>query len=411
MLVDGRNVAAVCSERCGYELIGPKRGADDSAAADDAAHQQMLVRRQQDKQRFSDLAELSTSLGSLSKLRIRIADMTPLEVSTATLAIGRRLAADGSGMEKRIEAVIFDVHTTIGRIIRGEPYEMPNIRVQLQRLRGDIAADASLDAFDAATGYELKLANMPDDARQLVAYRANPVQKLAEFSTYRMGVGDSFFVINGSDNIVVDDLIFRPFGEEMDDRHNESTFRAQLTEEKYNFRIKYDRSPIWRVDSFQEDTYQTIVSIQTDDASKKASFPVDRDSVFVATEQHAAIFSLDAASGHISYRRFNSIKRVFENTAILPVDVPHFSVYAFTIDMNGYVWCVDSNDHLFVFSPSGISIAVDATNRPVPVITDRPIQGVAASADGSVWTLSVQRRLTTCIKYRLVPDDEYMRGL
>jgi hypothetical protein len=63
LLVDGRRVAEVCSERCGYELIGPKRGAEDDTSAErNAAHQREAVRRMHDSQRFGDMAKLAAAL-------------------------------------------------------------------------------------------------------------------------------------------------------------------------------------------------------------------------------------------------------------------------------------------------------------------------------------------------------------
>jgi hypothetical protein len=61
LLVDGRHVAAVCSERCGYELIGPKRSADDmsDAAAGGDDKRQDVVYRELDKKRYADLAEMA----------------------------------------------------------------------------------------------------------------------------------------------------------------------------------------------------------------------------------------------------------------------------------------------------------------------------------------------------------------
>ena len=154
LLVDGRRVAAVCSERCGYELIGPKRGAEDDASAErNAAHQREAVRRMHDGRRFSDVANLAAALAELGAVRARLH------------TIGRRIARDGRDLEQRVEAVIFDIVTAINHIIRDEPYQMPAITAKLAKLRADIAADHALNVFDVVTGRALKSAGVPDDVR------------------------------------------------------------------------------------------------------------------------------------------------------------------------------------------------------------------------------------------------------
>ena len=66
LLVDGRRVAAVCSERCGYELIGPKRSADDAsdtAATASGDEKRQDVYREMDKSRYyADLRSMVLSI-------------------------------------------------------------------------------------------------------------------------------------------------------------------------------------------------------------------------------------------------------------------------------------------------------------------------------------------------------------
>lgn len=141
-----------------------------------------------DERQLTDMKIMAKLLEQLSHLRAHAANMAPLEVASATLPIGRRLGVNSddavSDVERRIEAAIRAVVATIEDIAAGRPYDMDVVRPLMAKLRDDIAADGVLDAFDATpAGQSAKLLGVPDDARSLIAYRANPVEKVAEIAT------------------------------------------------------------------------------------------------------------------------------------------------------------------------------------------------------------------------------------
>lgn len=141
-----------------------------------------------DERQLTDMKIMAKLLERLSHLRAHAANMAPLEVASATLPIGRRLGVNSddavSDVERRIEAAIRAVVATIEDIAAGRPYDMDVVRPLMAKLRDDIAADGVLDAFDATpAGQSAKLLGVPDDARSLMAYRANPVEKVAEIAT------------------------------------------------------------------------------------------------------------------------------------------------------------------------------------------------------------------------------------
>jgi len=161
---------------CGECRIGANGGA--MSAGGGAA---MLAKRQDQERRASDIELMATSLGKLAHLRSYMYQLTPLELSTTTLAIGRNFGESGDDAANFVDQTISDVIDLIQRIHSGAPYTMDLVRKRMAKLREDLAADASLDAFDAAVGPDASRL-MSEDSRRLAAYRANPVQIIAELN-------------------------------------------------------------------------------------------------------------------------------------------------------------------------------------------------------------------------------------
>jgi len=418
--VEGSSVAhvPVCSERCGYELIGPKRGAtDDDADERAAAHQQLLVRRQHDKKRFGDLVKMSDIMAKLGRLRARLPEMTELEVATATLAIGRRLAEDGSDIERRIDAALADAHVVVDHILKDEPYDMQTIAARMDALRRDIAADVALDAFDATdVGRAAKAAGVPDDARQLAAYKANPIQKLA---TFVMAVYDDgyfkFYEVPGKDIISAAGLFYRKGGALIDPG---SVVGGKLSEQTddlrhfADFRAYLDMDPVdgWTVDLANSDKTRTKVwGKRRDETDAVIAVYLDLDEVFVARGRHAAVFKLSPDRTVVTYTPVGGQPGQIATAARSSggswwLGQHRHLHYRVTIDMGGNVWLVD-----------GVGMHVlSATGYHIGSVLDSRIFAVTSSADGTVWALVADRNAvdqSSCVQFGLVPDAEYSRGL
>jgi len=184
-----------------YELIGPKRGADDDAAAErDAARQQLLNQRQEAKKRFTDMAKLAKALLQLIKLRARPRGMSNAYVATATLKIGRRLASGDAGVDDGIDTIIAGALAVVDDMIDQKPYNASFVQDAMVKFRDALAADAALDAFDATPAGQSDLVRrMNDDERQLLAYRVNPLEKYLQFDA----INPFMFVIDLGDGRIV----------------------------------------------------------------------------------------------------------------------------------------------------------------------------------------------------------------
>lgn len=187
--VDTKPVSMACSKACAEqirtELIGmPKRAADDDANDDRVELDRVRERRQREEQRFRDLETLSQWLGFLSKIRAKVYTVTPLEVSTATMRIGNRFGDDGTVMAAMLDTLIRRVITIQMNVASGKEYDLGEIVASVRELRNKIADEATIGEFDRlylTTGERSQLAVIPDGVRRLVAMRADPIQKIAEF--------------------------------------------------------------------------------------------------------------------------------------------------------------------------------------------------------------------------------------
>jgi hypothetical protein len=407
LLVDGRRVAEVCSERCGYELIGPKRSAEDDASAErNAAHQREAVRRMHDSQRFGDMAKLAAALAELGTVRARLHAMSPIEVATATMEIGRRIARDGRDIEQRVEAVIFDAVTAINHIVRDEPYQMPDIAAELAKLRADIAADNALDVFDGVTGRALKAAGVPDDVRQLAAYRTRPVEIMAMFRvTVNLALAreKAFYEDHQKHTIVIENQAFQRNGKLL----SSSPDRTRLQDicETAGFRpgsevdlMRWHSANNWFTINLAHNP-AVIVPLRN----------AESPSVFVTNKQHAGSFAWSDATEVLSYARFNPATKAFEPPVVLPITIRGHS--AISIDSDGNTWIVATNG-LYVLSPSGTPLSVDAAGRPAPVIAFPLFFMVAAASDEGVWVVKTTAHSPAdCTKLRVVPYATYTAGM
>jgi hypothetical protein len=141
LLVDGRHVAAVCSERCGYELIGPKRSADDmsDAAAGGDDKRQDVVYRELDKKRYLDLSGIALFIFDICNRHKAF----PAEPNTNHIATLARMRLVLHQIINRKQYKVFDLH--YWRKQADIDYEaIPSITSDESERLGDMAKMSSL---------------------------------------------------------------------------------------------------------------------------------------------------------------------------------------------------------------------------------------------------------------------------
>lgn len=180
---DNRAVGFACSE---CKRIGAN-GSD------------LLARRKDQEQRAWAISELGASLSKLGALRAMSYKLAPLELSTASMRIGRRFDDTGDDAAAFLDATIDGVIAQLQRVRAGDSYDMDFVHAQMAKLRDGLAADASLDDFDRTTGPT----PLPEDVRQLVAYRAYPVQTLALFVVTSLRTAEISRIIDTSEPLSV----------------------------------------------------------------------------------------------------------------------------------------------------------------------------------------------------------------
>jgi len=403
----------VCSERCGYELIGPKRGADDDVdAADerDAAHQQMLVQRQEEKRRFDDMAKMTAIMQELINLRARLPEMTELEVSTATMGIGRRISPGGSGMAQRIDAIILDAHVVIGHIIRNETYDMTIVRQRLATLREDIAANATLDAFDATdVGRAAKKAGVSDDVRQMAAYTRFPVQTIATFTLDGVGSYDTLFCIEETGHIASMNLLEFSYSDRFAVYRKDGTKISNSTDllplvkqyhKLYENGISLIGSAknIWHIDWNSPRAQKTIWGMSNGERLDISIIDQFRYK-FIANGAHFALIKqveTNPNGGYYDYWR-SGVEFRGEKVSWPYHSNSTYHPNTVTIDAGGNVWVADAKN-LRVFTANGDFIS--SIDIPYNV-------GINADADGNVWLISARSWYRTFTNFRLVPATQY----
>lgn len=388
MFVDRRGVAAVCSERCGYELIGPKRGADAAAADDDddgnstaTGDGKRLSKADEvmNELRYTRLSTAADIVRDLATLRARVYDLTELQVSTATMPIGRHLNPNGSTMANRIETAIALARTTMHQIIDRQSYNIDAIRNLLQQLRDDIAADGALDQYDATpAGAAALAAGVPDVERQAAANRAFGIQKVAQFLVSEGDWSNRYFFEIYSKYIQISNNVYRADGR-IADLKGWGEFMIRGFEERKNAIIS-------GFDAFVG--YWTMQpaahpGIYVTNYRGHTEF-VNPGDLFVARGGHAALFRL--SSGTITYSRY-------ANNAFVPVTTfsTGYPLYnQITIDTNGNVWMINDDTSVTVYDVSGAKMATSGANF---------VKRLASSAIGGVWAITHQN---TCVKLQLV---------
>lgn len=104
-----------------------------------------LDANQQDQgQRITDIQNMAESLGKLAWLRLAMDEMTPRELSAATLSIGSTIS-NADMIDMTIDMVI----TQLQRIRSGADYDADIVDKLMQQLRNHLDSDAKRDAFDS----------------------------------------------------------------------------------------------------------------------------------------------------------------------------------------------------------------------------------------------------------------------
>lgn len=402
--------------RDGCALIGmpaQKRRADDSADERDEANR-LREQQQREKHRFRDLAIIGEWLVTVANIRADVYEKSALRVSTDTMRIGNRLD-DGAVMAVELDEVLQVISAEQVSLIRGEPYDLNQIRVRVRRLRDEIADGATLAKLDRMLPH--MRSDVPSDARLLAAYRADPIQKIAEilhiaYTTERiwmynklLRIGDLRYLVDGT----FFDRTAYVFGQDRANRFG----RGQMV-------VAIDPLGMWAKDVTPAESAresgrppfatQDSVLAHLSAPSKKYRFvgipTIAMTLVSYGTSILGAYtplvpdtwtaafftFSIDPATNTISMRtRFDLPMRQGKQNR------------SFAFDSHGNIWCGDAAIGLIVYDPSGVEIAKRTDITAMSLCT----------ADDGVWALCLDPDDDSAFlaNYRLVPTEVYNRGL
>jgi len=397
----GQTVGFVCGE-C---RIGPNIDGQDPTD-----------RRKDQERRAADVERLVASLQRLTQLRAEVFSLSPLQLSTATLAIGRRFDSAGNDAADFIDKTIDEVMALIQRIRTGEDYTMDVVAKRMALLRDGLAADASLDAFDAAVGPDMRRF-MSDDARQLAAYRANPVQKIAllrDFGIDHVNSVVSFkrrLLVSSTgigfpDNYAID---YRGNRTDMLPRYSFSNFASSV-----DGRWVSDGSGSIYHDSDPTITYPMPVSV-TEYAVSRGDYIcfVNNDSTVIScrvfrADKPSRTFVAQSAEPIDIYE--NPKRRILHPINELPLSmrVGEF-LNRIAIDVNGNIWHIQESAN--ERSKGTALIVLNSGGNRIARVEEPGCFAVSAGIDG-VWVASyVDYAQVMYTNYRLVPPAEYNRGM
>lgn len=449
--VDKRPVATACSQTCAEQiraqLIGmPKRAADDDANDNRAELDRIRERRQREEQRFRDLKQLLDWIGALCQIRTKVYAMTPLEVSTATMRIGGRFDDDGSTMAAKIDAIIRRGVEIQANILTDVEYDINEIRMLVRELRDVIADEEMINAFDRlyrpTNSDKSQLFGLPDDVQRLVAARANPIQKIAEFEVDSLDPYSKSWANNGVLSIA--DYTYNYAGQRLSIGRENRQYAPGEQDWVRGTRFIYDEAgyKIIATDAFgwwalasktHNYTFRTLFNavvmndfthglVHSSTPGKVYTFPVDFNPgnkwyhlISAGPDKLAALLfvpGVETGRPHMVVH-FLTVNRELGTISIANnIDVPQIDdaigVYAsFALDSHGNLWhCGPGvNDRLYVRSPGGELIGEINAGR---------VNDVCNAEDG-VWVTSTSPthayRKQLCANYRLAPAAVYNRGL
>lgn len=431
--VDKRPVAGACSEACAEQiraqLIGmPKRAADD----DDDGERDELVRvreeRQRQKQRFLDFVTLSEWAAVLGKIRANVYTMTPLEVSTATMRIGARFDDGGATMAAMLDTLIHRVIEAQTNIVNGNEYDLRKIVARVRKLRDKIADETMIGEFDRlylAAGERSQLATVPDGVRRLVAARANPIQKIAEFPVDydaakiwahngRIRVGRGEYAYDGT--LIGDSPYQYAPGAQNGFATNPSGQTIVAVEPHGSWAIVPMRGG-----PFLFGAQNGLFLVESTDKIAHSSAPAK---LYSFVMQPAAadvngfyIFSAGKSIvGGITMYRYNDPEKLMrvlkmtidDDAGVIFVDVAlqgsggMFKSSSIALDSLGNLWMSSYGEGIHVRDPSARNVIANFENI-LPV-------SICAAEDG-VWIAHYASGRMYCTNYRLAPAAVYNRGL
>lgn len=388
---------------------------------------ELIAARKEQERRMDDIAELGRQMLQLVQLRKSVFSMTPLELSTATLTIGRRFDESGQDAATFVDTTIDMVIAQLQRIRSGTDYDMDIVHKRMAQLRGGLAADASLDDFDAATGFALKKAGMPDDARQLAAYRANPVQIVARLES-EMQEDDIDYVVGAARQLLYVTKSSIGFPPQL-----MTEFKSGKIEvDKYEMYQNARRNPVgWQINLYASD--RIAHTSKPNIAYTVPPFSYDYGAygygyLVFGTKTHVCLlYSRDQVTFCAIYRT-----SIDGDTGIMtPVSDP-FPIAQFAIDPNDVEqWSLrdDVHERHIAIDNDGNVWHTDKVGRnPGGAVIVRSIRGgiikttkhdgvfAIATGDDGIWAASRSPAgaavpAITYTNYRLVPPAEYNRGM
>ena len=440
--VDKRPVAGACSRACAEQiraqLIGmPKRTADDDDYVDDdrRAFDRIREERQRQKQRFLDFATLGEISVVLSKIRADVYALTPLEVSTATMRIGDRFDDDGTTMAARLDALLRLIVNMQATLLAGGDYDVDQVLAQVRAFRDAIAEDTTRAKFeqamtilDASGSYR----RLPDDIQRLMAYRANPVQKLADFSIVSPG-RRQIWAHNG--RIRVDDTEYAYDGTLMgrspyeyapgaiDGIAYNSLGQAIVALEprgSWAMTLQPTLSPLDL--QFMSAITNGYVKVYSDDQISHSSAPNKLFQLSITNPKKHRINTLQLVSannttiGTVAQMTAADKKRVLAffrlsidtaNATITNVGAIYdtdtmFKREAIALDSGGNVWIARRDSKVLIFN---------AGNQQIAQLDNIIVSSMCVAEDGVWITYMDSAGAHRCANYRLAPAAVYNRGL
>lgn len=177
-------IAHVCSQQCGYALIGmPKRAAEDDAAQEETPHQRAIKTAR-------NVAKLAMILERIAKLEEDVRDYLNPEYSNPRMEIltrlqiriGAGITPTSSVLEKLVE-IRDNIIDTLQDAARGFDVDYDAIRAGITSLSNQLADDETLERY-LYVHDPVSLRNLlPMDTQRIIARRTFPIQIVSQFQT------------------------------------------------------------------------------------------------------------------------------------------------------------------------------------------------------------------------------------
>lgn len=225
-------IAHVCSQQCGYALIGmPKRAAEDDAGQEETPHERAI-------KTASNVAKLAMILDRIASIEEDMQKSLDAEDSNERISILTRLqiridagiTSSSSVLEKLVEIRDYLINE-LQNAARGFDVDYGAIQSRITSLTNQLADDETLGRYLYMHG-PLSLRNLlPMDAQRIIARRTFPIQVVSDFHTpfapsivFAACAETHSIYLFFKENNMLRMKIYHPNGEKMEDFLNTYTF-------------------------------------------------------------------------------------------------------------------------------------------------------------------------------------------